>query len=445
MELMFGILNKYKYLSQLKKNMFSGALTSGANAVFPIVTYPIYLNYLGTDKYGFWVTISVILAFGQLGELGISTAIIKYVAGEYGKRNFKAITEYISTSFYILMLTSLIFICILAFFSLQIAEFLKIKDIFIYEGGNLIFFVGVLSAFSFFVNVMRGAVAGIGRLDICNYVSIFSKIVQIILVVGLLMNGYGVWSLYFGFLLNFFLSLVLYVFVLKYIYHIKVFKPAAFKIQKLKELFKFGGTLITGNIACMLVMPFNKVIIAKFIGLSEVTYYEIAIKISGAIRDLYVKTLEPILPKISEVYGKATESLKSVFNIRKKSIRFIVLSASPLFLLIFIFTNPILRIWLGNNFDIEIAIALRILLIGRFINLLVVPDFFMFIGIGKVKYSVGEEWIRSIVNVLVIMIIVFLSMNVTLRGVVIINMISIAAGVIFLKYKYFLFSHNYYS
>lgn len=431
------IIDRYRELSQLKKNVLSGSIFSGANILITLIAYPIYLKYLGAEKYGLWATVSVVLAFSQLGQLRIDTAIVKYVAGEYGRENLKAITEYSSTAFYILIVSSLIILSILTLFKSSIAEFLKFKEIYITDGARLIFFVGLLSVFSFFVNVVKGVVSGVGRFDIANYVFLFSRIFQVILAVGLLILGYGVWSLYFGFLLYYIFALIAWALILRYIYHIKIFNPLAFRKQKLKELIKFGGALTTASVANMLVMPFNKVIIARYVGLSEVAYYQIAMKVVMSIRDLFVKGLEAILPKISEMHGKTTESLKSVLSVHRKAMKFILLCAFPLFLSIFIFANPILKIWLGERFDAQIGVALRILLVGWFFNTLVVPDYFMFMGIGKIKYSVSHDWIMAIINVVVIVGIVLMNINITFSKVVIINSISLIAAAAFLKYRYF--------
>ena len=103
------------------------------------------------------------------------------------------------------------------------------------------------------------------------------------------------------------------------------------------------------------------------------------------------------------------------------------------------FASPILKIWLGEKFNMQIAVALKILLIGWSINLLTVPDYFMFIGIGKVKYSVSEAWIRSILNVVVITIMVLMNIKFGLSKVAVVNSISLIAGATFLKYSYFKF------
>jgi len=141
-------------------------------------------------------------------------------------------------------------------------------------------------------------------------VLLLGRIFQIILIVTLLVLEYGVWSLYFGFLVYFVFPLIIWVLVLKYIYNITIFNFLAFRMQKLKDLMKFGGALTTANVANMFVLPFNKIIIAKYVGLSEVAYYQIAIKVVLSIREVFAKELEAILPKISEIYGKTLELLK---------------------------------------------------------------------------------------------------------------------------------------
>ncbi|MEE8577105.1 MAG: MATE family efflux transporter, partial [candidate division Zixibacteria bacterium] len=186
-------------LSQLKKNVASGAVLSGFDSLAGLIALPLYMKYLGAEKYGLWATVSVVLTFCRLGQFGIDTAITKYVAAEYGQKNLRAITEYISTSFYILMIPSLMILGILGLFNSHIARFLLADDVPIGNVGSLILFVGLLSVLSLFVNVMRGVVAGIGRMDIANYVSAIGRLSQVALAVILLLWGYGIWSLYFGF------------------------------------------------------------------------------------------------------------------------------------------------------------------------------------------------------------------------------------------------------
>lgn len=427
-------INKYKNISQLKKNVFSGSILSAVDILITMVSYPIYLKYLGTEKYGLWSVVSVVFSFSQLGLLCIGTAVVKYVASCFGKKDFNLITEYVTNAFYILMVPSLIIVSILIFFKAAIFNFIGIKDSFVVEGESLIFYVGLLSIFTFFVEIIKSVVVGIGRADLTNGVFLLGRIFQIILSVYLLIMGAGVWSLYFGFLLYYIIPAIFFPFTLKYTYHINIFNPFFFKKQRIKELINVGGLLTVATLASMFVVPFNKIIISKYIGLSEVTYYHIANQIIMSVRGLYVRGLAAILPKFSEL---TTKTVESIIPIHKKAMKFILVCAIPLFLSLFLLSNTILKIWLGAQFDTQITLILRILIIGWFINALTVPDYFMFIGIGKTKYSVSEVCLKCITNIAFILCLLYLNIQFTLIKIVIIDSVSLIIGAIFLKYKYF--------
>jgi len=434
--------NRLRSLSQLKKNVASGAVLSCFDTLSGFIAYPFYLKYLGAEQYGLWATVSVVLIFCRLGQFGIDTAITKYVAAEYGQRNLKAITEYISTSFYILIIPSLIIIGILGFFNSQIAGFLDADGATIADIGRLIFLMGFLSMLGLFVNIIRGVVAGIGRMDIANYVSAVGRISQVGFALILLLFGCGIWSLYFGFLLSYVLRLAVWVLTLKYTYRLHIFKPLAFRRKKLTELLKYGGGLTTASVGNMLVMPFNKLVIARYVGLSEVAYYQIANRVITSLRGVFVQGLQALLPRISEIKGKAAATLESIERItalRRKGVLFVLLCACPMFALIFVFAHPLLRIWLGDGFDTQIAVATRVLIVGWLANILASPDYFMFLGIGKVTNIVGATWLKTATNIVPILVMLSAGMKLTFISVVAITSASLIAASILLKYKYILY------
>ncbi len=434
--------NRIRSLSQLKRNVASGAVLSGFDSVAGLVALPLYLKYLGAEQYGLWATVSVVLAFCRLGQFGIDTAITKYVAGEYGQKNLKAVTEYISTSFYILMIPSLVILGALGFFNSHIVRLLTAEGTPVDNLGRLVLFVGLLSVLGLAVNVMKGVVTGIGRMDIANYISVIGRLSQVGLALVLLVLGCGIWSLYFGFLLSYALPLAVWMVLLRRTYHIRVFNPLAFRRDKFVELLKYGGGLTTASVTNMFVMPFNKLVIARYVGLSEVAYFQIANRVITSLRGLFVQGLQALLPRISEIKGSdgRGESSRRIASIHRKGMRFVLLCACPLFALIFILAHPLLRIWLRGEFDAQIAVAARILLVGWLANILASPDYFTLLGVGKVRHIVGATWIKSATNVIPIVLLLSLGMELQLSTVMMITSASLITASIFLKYKYVVYA-----
>ena len=80
--------------SQLRINMVSGFVMTVVNTAVMLVAYPIYLHFLGYEKYGVWLVMATV----QLGDLGIGQAIMKLVAEEKGRNNIKGIQYSIATA-----------------------------------------------------------------------------------------------------------------------------------------------------------------------------------------------------------------------------------------------------------------------------------------------------------------------------------------------------------
>ena len=67
-----NLMIKRLFSSQLRINMASGIVTTVINTAMLAVAYPIYLHFLGYEKYGVWLVLAVVLTFAQLGDLGMS-------------------------------------------------------------------------------------------------------------------------------------------------------------------------------------------------------------------------------------------------------------------------------------------------------------------------------------------------------------------------------------
>jgi O-antigen/teichoic acid export membrane protein len=85
---------KKLFSSQLRINMASGMLTTVINTVVIVVAYPIYLHFLGYEKYGVWLVLATVMTFTQVGNLGMGPAVMKLVAEEYGRGDIEGIQHY---------------------------------------------------------------------------------------------------------------------------------------------------------------------------------------------------------------------------------------------------------------------------------------------------------------------------------------------------------------
>jgi O-antigen/teichoic acid export membrane protein len=433
--------NAYLRLTQMKKNVLSGAVFSGTNVVITFLTYPIYLFFLKAELYGVWATVAVILTFTQFGELGIGTAITKFIAGASARNNDQAITEFCTTAFVIMLIPSSLILAMVILFHEIVAGFMKIDTV-MPNGALLVMLVGILSIFSMFVHVLRGIVVGVGRLDMANYCFLTARIFQVILAVIMLTNGYGIWSLYAAFVFYYGIIALVLISYLSRSCCVQLLSRNGFSKVKLRELMKYGGSFSVSMILGMCLMPFNKIMIARYVGLSEVTYFQIAEQVTMSLRNIFVKGLEALLPKVSEVKERSGEFIQTVSELHRKGMRLIYACALPGFLIIFLFAQWLLSMWLQDNFSSAIVTALQILTIAWFVNLLSAPDYYLLMGLGRMRPIVQESVIRVLINAGIVLWIVLWGYRLSLNSVVLANGIAVLIGAVYLKLHYSFYQRN---
>jgi O-antigen/teichoic acid export membrane protein len=404
--------------SQLRINMFSGVTTTLVNVVLTGVSYPVYLHFLGYEKYGVWIVLFTIINFAQLGNLGLGPAVIKLVAEEHGRQNIEGIQNYITTAIMSLLVSGTItMIAILALKPWLIS-------IFKLTGENaqivdwLLPYMASLSVYVFIVQALSATLSGLARMDLANYSETFGRVIALGVSILMLLAGFGIVSLLIG-------NIISYVFVhfatyclIRRIEKFHFIKLTSLDSRCLKKLLKFGGGMFGGSLISMLQGPFNKLLLSRWLGVSSVSIYEIAFNGAMQVRGLFEACFRAISPEISRVSSNmADKGVRKIHAISRGSIKLIWMIGAPVWLLLIIFISPLLKLWLGERFVDSLPIVFQIMLTGTFLSLLGVPSFYIMIGFGRTKQIFMAYVIQSLVNALVVIVIITTGIGLSLYNV----------------------------
>lgn len=77
-------------------------LAKSTSLVTTLISVPLTLQYLGTERYGMWMTISSIVAMLAFADLGMGNGILSSIAEAYGKDDRDAMRQTIGSGFVIL-------------------------------------------------------------------------------------------------------------------------------------------------------------------------------------------------------------------------------------------------------------------------------------------------------------------------------------------------------
>jgi O-antigen/teichoic acid export membrane protein len=386
--------------SQLRRNMTSGMLTTGINMFIILASYPIYLHYLGYEKYGLWLILAVVLGFAQLGNLGINQAIMKLVAEEYGRENIQGIRSYVTMAWTVLTITGSIALLAILLFKSQIVAAFKLSG----ENADLVSwllpYIGALTIYVFLVQSLNATLAGLGRMDLSNYILAAGQLCAALISVLLLWSGRGIEGLLIGNASSFVVvHIASMLFIRRQINKLGFLRRDNWDLHRLKKLLHFGGVVFSGTLISILMDPFNKLMLSRYAGVATVPVYDIAYKGSMQVRGLMEVGIRAIMPEISRIGANMTsQAHERITAINRRAMKYIIIYGIPIFVTLFILAPVLLKVWLQNSFIDMLPLAFRIMLIASFVSLLGVPAFYTHMGQGRVRYCFISYCIQSLIN-----------------------------------------------
>ncbi len=425
--------------NQLKKNMFSGAITALIDFVVMALSYKFYLTMLGYDEYGVWLIISTVLGFIQMGgNLGVESAVMKFVAEEYGRDDLMAIQSYVVTALSILILTGTIAAFLILIFKSQILSLFKLTDSNLLIAYKLLPYVGFLCVYAFVTRVLSATLSGLGRMDLVNYIRVMARAALFLVAISFLYSGYGAVSLLIANIISYFIIHIAVTIVLTKKYKLRIFQIRSWDFIRLKKLLRFGIGFVGSSFLVMFISPFNVTMISRYLGPGFVPIYEIAYRGSMQLRGLVEAGFRAIMPEISRLTGKMQKKeLIQMKAISKQSLKLVFIFGVPLFLVgIFLVSNtPLLQLWLAEKFVDELNVVLSIMFFSSFLSLIGVPAYYTIVGLGFVRHVVISHIIMSSFNIFMIFLVLFFDLPFSVTVVACVITIAMGLSTVYLVFQ----------
>jgi O-antigen/teichoic acid export membrane protein len=106
--------SKERYRRAALTALASG-LAKGVTILTMLVSVPLTLYYLGTERYGMWMTISSLVMMMGFADLGLGLGLMNVINEAHGTEDRQAATSYVSSAFFMLLFIGTLLV---AFFSL---------------------------------------------------------------------------------------------------------------------------------------------------------------------------------------------------------------------------------------------------------------------------------------------------------------------------------------
>jgi len=357
------------------------------------VLYRFLLVTIGAEQLGIWslvaATTSVIYV---MGNLGLSSSVIKYVAKYKARNDFKNVSYVIQTAVIsVTVLVSFLLVIGYPFFKLLFQLIFPAQAV---PAALSILPYALLSVLFFMIaDIFQSSLYGLQRIDLSSYPLMVKGIVNLVLCL-VLIPKYGLLGMAYAGVIQNLLSLIISWFLLNRQMPFLPFFFYRWSKNTFKKIIFYGMNSQIISIATILSDFVTKALLSKFGGLSMVGFYEMASKMVQQFRAVIVSANQVVVPTIADMTESAPEKIRA-FYLRSYELLFYL--ALPLFSLIIICAPIISEIWIGYYERIFVFSAM-LLSIGWFLNTLAIPAYFANSGMGELRWNVISNILMAAIN-----------------------------------------------
>ncbi|MCS7052678.1 MAG: flippase [Ignavibacterium sp.] len=365
--------------NSISKNTFYNFLGFSLPLFFAIFLIPIIINKLGTERFGLLSLVWVLIGYFSFFDLGIGRALTKIISEKIGLKKTNEIPTLFWTSFIITFLISSLFSIILYFFSNDlINRFLKISSELKIEAILSFYLLLLILPFVATTAALRGILESYQRFDIINIIRLFLGITNFLIPAIVIQFKNDLF-----YVVAYLVIFRIIVWIMFFVGALKVdkqLKNFSIKISFIKPIFKLSSWMTISNLTIPIMVYLDRILIGAMISAEAIAYYATPYEVVTKLWIIPTAITGVLFPNFSMNY---VVDKNYTVSLLKKSTKYVTLFLLPIILILILFSDYILTVWLGKDFSEKSFVVMRFILLGVFFNCIAQILFSFIEGIGK--------------------------------------------------------------
>ncbi len=364
----------------LAKNSLINLAGFGLPLLVGLITIPLIVRGFGVERFGVLTLAWAVIGYFSLFDMGIGRAITQSMAARLGVTSIRDVSRLAWTGLLLMLIFALIGAVIVASLSpwfvssvLNMPEALREEtiDAFILLAAAIP--AVVLSA------GLAGILAALQRFDLINALRIPMGMMIFLIPLAILPYSKSMAYVCAGLLGIRILFLVLHAAAC---FH--AFSPLRAHIgiarSEIRGLLSFGGWMTVSNIIGPLMVYMDRFVIGAVLTISAVAYYVTPYEMVTRLWAIPAALVAVLFPAFAAAKSVGSDHAASLYSIGGRAILGIL---TPIVLVLVVFAEEGLRLWLGEDFAQNSAAVLQWLAIGVFINSYAQVPFAFIQGVGR--------------------------------------------------------------
>ncbi len=433
-----NIFQKYNINRTQKVNLNTllSLFFRGGSILLSFILVPLTINYIKPDIYGVWLTLSSLVGWIAMLDIGIANGLKNKLSESLAANNYSQAKIYVSTSYVIIGLIAIGLVCIyLLFYQLVNWQFV-FNAPFIHENKlrDTVSIVAILFLLKFVADIINVVAAAFQMVAVSSFLLFLSNL-------GITMS---VWILTKTTVANLVLlaiclSLIPLIisFIASFILFNTRFKSVKPSLEKVnfsssKGILSLGWQFFILQIVVVVIFQTDNILISHFFEPKEVTNFNVAYKYYSILAVIFSIILTPYWTAFNEAYFK-----KEISWIKKSIQKLVKIFLFSLLISLFmIFVSSIFfKMWVGDEINISISLSACLCLYIAIMNWSSIFSNFLN-GVGKIRLQVIFAPLVALINILLsIFFIKIIHLDIT--AIPLANALSLSLGAFlgYIQYK----------
>ena len=363
--------------------LYNSAAWAGSVLIALLVT-PYVVRKLGIEGYGVYALLTSVVGYYTLLDLGLGQGVTKFVAEFAAHGRTDAVASAIDAALRVQVLVGLAAASVLMFFADPLLHVIGVPGALWRDAKRGTYAVAAGFFFTMVAGTFSAALMGLQRFDVTSRFSLLTNAVLNLTIVLLLHAGYGLKEAVYATTGVALVLLVGYFVVLRV--ELPAWRPSLrYDRAGFRTLFRFSGYAFLAKLAPMFNGYIIRFVVGVMLGPAAVTFYVVPMRIISAIGGFLGSIAVVLFPFTSEL--AVAGGRNNLERLYVRASRYLLAIAFPVYLVLMVFSFPVLSLWMGSNFARQSAGVLSALAAAYLVSAATMVPGNMALGLGRSRLA----------------------------------------------------------
>jgi O-antigen/teichoic acid export membrane protein len=381
----------------------TNVLGTGFRLLVWLFLTPFILGLLGPVAYGVWVVVGSLAAYGALLDLGLTPALVKYVAEHIARDDIAEVNRVVGTALWLYVGQGLMAFGLAVLIAPFVPAFLSVPPGQAETTSTVVVLTGLSLGIGIPASAAPSILMGLQRYDLVNGIYAMSTLIGAGVTVVVLYAGGGLIGMVAATIPVLILTTLTNVFA---IHRVRPdLAPAVHRAdrRRFRSILTYSSSAFAYQVSGVLQSKSDEVIVGRFLAVALVTPYSIGRRVSELVPLFTQQFMKVLLPLASQLHAEGdTARLQGMYL---TGTRLAMALSFPIGMTVIVLAEPFIRAWVGPAFLSAVPITI-VLTVSSMVGLTQWPAGAIFQGMAHHRPLAIGALLTGIANIVLSVVLV---------------------------------------